>query len=216
MAEPDPCPQCGQVHISRVKGGRPCKGHHSVNHPEPGTPCTGAAMIGQEVCHSHGGRAPQNRRAAQARIAEEQAEKVLRRFGEPVDTTPSEALLDTVRWTAGYVAWLRRKVAEVDDDDALIWGVTRNKSGGEDHGLTEEAKPNAWLALLGEWHDKLVKVCAETLRAGVEERRVRLAESQGEMVAEVIRAILTDLKLTPAQEERVAEIVPLHLRRIAS
>jgi hypothetical protein len=35
----------------------------------------------------------------------------MRRFGEPIDTTPSEALLDTVKWTAGYVAWLRDKVA---------------------------------------------------------------------------------------------------------
>lgn len=219
MADDNPgerCPTCGQVHKATVKGARPCRGHHSRNHAEPGSPCANMAMRGQDVCRAHGGAARQNRAAAAQRIAEADAEKVLRRFGEPVETTPSEALLDAVKWTAGYVAWLRGKVAEVATDEDLIWGVTRNKSGGEDRGTTEEAKPNAWLSLLGEWHDRLVKICSEAIRAGIEERRVQLAESQGELIVQVIRGILTDLQLTPVQEAKVAEVVPRHLRSVAA
>ena len=171
---------------------------------------------GATVCGVHGGRAKQVRAKAAKRVAEAKAAEVLRRFGSPVDTSPTEALLDAVKWTAGYVAWLREKVAAVESDNALVWGMTREKDGGDDRGTTYEAKPNVWLGLLDTWHDKLVKVCAETIRAGVEERRVRIAEQQGALVAEVIRAILNDLNLTPEQEGRVAEVVPLRLRQLAS
>ena len=53
------------------------------------------------------------------------------------------------------------------------------------------------------------------IKAGVEERRVRLAESQGELVAGVIRAILSDLGLTVEQQALVGEVVPRHLRLLA-
>lgn len=159
----------------------------------------------------------------------------MRRFGEPIEVNATEALLDTVRWTAGYVAWLREKVAAVESDDELVWGLTRRKTAvdntdihdddevaprkrafaGTDEGDTHEAKPNVWLVLLETWHDKLVRVCAETIKAGIEERRVRLAESQGALIAEVIRGILEDLHLTPAQQALVSEVVPRRLRLVA-
>lgn len=221
MADPREreCDKCGKIHRA-TQSRRPCMGHISGKSPgnadRAGEPCTKGAMRGQDVCSHHGGKSPQNLAAAEKRIAEEQATKVLRRFGEPIDTTPSEALLEAVKWTAGYVAWLRDKVADLDDDEDLVWGATRFKEGGEDRGLTEEAKPNAWLQLLGEWHDRLVRICAEAIKAGIEERRVRIAESQGALVANVIRAILADLDLTPTQQKLVADVVPRHLRAVAS
>lgn len=210
------CPKCRRVHKPRL-GTRACTGHLSRNHPtDPNGPCTMNPMDGQEVCGKHGGRSPQAIAAAEQRLAEEAALKVMRRFGGPIDTTPTEALLDTVKWTAGYVAWLREQVASISSDEKLVWGMTRRKSGGEDRGTTHESKPNVWLVLLGEWQDRLVKVCAEAIKAGIEERRVRLAEGQGAIVAQVIRDILTDLNLTPKQLALVAEVVPRHLRLVAS
>ncbi len=44
---------------------------------------------------------------------------------------------------------------------------------------------------------------------------MRLAEAQGEQVAAVIKAILGDLQLTAAQQERVGEVVPRRLRLLA-
>lgn len=208
----DACDKCGQVHVTRF-GTPACSGHHSVGHAvNPGGPCKNSPRDGQRVCNAHGGRAPQSVAAAQRNLANAEAEKLMRRFGGPVDTTPTEALLDTVRWTAGYVAWLRDKVAEIDTDRKLVWGVTRKKTGGDDRGVTRESGENAWLVLLGKWHDKLVKVCTAAIRAGIEERRVRLAESQGQLVADVIRGVLGDLALTADQQAKVAEVVPRHLR----
>lgn len=196
-----------------------------------GQPCKLPSMDGQTVCRKHGGSSPQAKAAAHKRLIEADAVKVMRRFGEPVNVNATEALLDTVQWTAGYVAWLREKVASVGSDDELVWGITRRKTAvdhagldddakprtfaGTDEGDTYEAKPNVWLQLLETWHDKLVRVCAEAIKAGVEERRVRLAESQGALIAEVIRGILDDLDLTTEQAARVSEIVPRRLRLVS-
>jgi hypothetical protein len=59
-------------------------------------------------------------------------------------------------------------------------------------------------------------VCEAAIRAGIEERRVRLAEQQGALVADVIRKILGDLELTPEQAAKAGEVVPIRLRSLAS
>jgi hypothetical protein len=97
-----------------------------------------------------------------------------------------------------------------------VWGVTKKKTGGEDFGTTEEAVPNIWLKLYQAERAHLVSVCAQAIKAGIEERRIRLAESQGELVAHAIRAILADLGLSAEQQALVPEVVPRHLRLIAS
>lgn len=223
------CDKCGQEHVTS-RGRSACTGHKrfagpGVPLPDGPRPCRRDPMHGQQVCASHGGRAPQAKAAAERRVTEQRAERIMRRFGGPIDTTPTEALLGSVKWVAGYVAFLRGQVERVTEDaetaDHLIWGKTKTVEKdvavagvglerGED--TVEEAKPNAWLVLLGDWQDRLTRLCAEAIKAGIEERRVRLAEQQGQLVADVIKAILGDLGLSPEQAARVPEIVPRHLR----
>ncbi|WP_439947175.1 hypothetical protein [Streptomyces sp. BBFR109] len=190
-----------------------------------GKQCGRPSKAGQHVCRFHGGNAPQNLKAAERRITEEKARAIVETYGRKIQTTATEALLDEVQWTAGHVAWLRERVQEIESEAAapgrdsehpLVWGVTRQKIGGEDEGITEEAAPNIWLKLYQQERAHLVKVCAEAIKAGIEERRIRLAEQQGALVARAIRAILGDLQLTPEQEARVPEVVPRHLRALAS
>jgi hypothetical protein len=190
-----------------------------------GNQCGSIAMAGQKICRHHGGGAPQNLKAAAQRITEGKAAALVATYGLKVETTATEALLDEVQWTAGHVAWLRERVQEIesaalveatDREHPLVWGVTREKSGGEDRGTTEEAAPNVWLKLYQQERAHLVKVCSEAIRAGIEERRVRLAESQGALVAEAIRKILGDLRLTAEQQALVSQVVPRHLRALAS
>lgn len=96
-----------------------------------------------------------------------------------------------------------------------MWGTTRRKVGGDDWGVTQEAGPSVWLTLYMRERDHLVKVCTQAIKAGIEERRVRLAEQQGALVAGVIRLILGDLHLTPEQLALVPVIVPQRLRELA-
>lgn len=158
-------------------------------------------------------------------IAEQRASDLVETYGRKVETTAVEALLDEVQWTAGHVAWLRDRVREIEEGELtagdgggehpLVWGTTRRKTGGEDWGETQEAAPNVWLRLYQTERTHLVKVCSEAIKAGIEERRVRLAEQQGALVAQVIRSILADLDLTAEQQERIPDVVPRHLRALA-
>lgn len=196
-----------------------------------GEPCKNWAVKGATVCRNHGGSAPQVRAAAARRREQEAAQKAVATLGLPVDISPTEALLEEVRWTAGHVQWLRGRVQELDtvpvvhdvhgdpvepaEGHDLVWGTTKVKTGGDDAGTTQEATPSVWYELYERERKHLVTVCAAALKAGVEERRVRLAEQQGELVATVIRRILDALDLTPAQQARVPEVVPAQLRALA-
>jgi hypothetical protein len=120
-------------------------------------------------------------------------------FGLSRDVTPTEALLEEVRWSAGHVEWLRNRIAEFD---GAIW-----RDG--------EVVPRALLEVYGQERDRLVRIAKTTLDAGVEERRVQLAESQGALVAGAIRRILVRLQLTPEQETLVGTVVPSELRALA-
>lgn len=211
------CDRCDQEHLT--KWGRPACTGHSLGRLRPeiaGKACRNPPNRGQEKCGKHGGNSPQALAKAEQRVTEQKAARIMARFGGPIDTSPTQALLDSVRWVAGYVAFLREQVERVTNDaeqaDELVWGKTKHKTGGDDAGTTYEAAPNAWLPLLGTWQDRLTKLCAEAIKAGIEERRVRLAEQQGALVADVIRGILGELALTPEQAAKVSEVVPRHLR----
>jgi hypothetical protein len=229
MTYDDPCAQCGQVHPG-------CRGHKK-NDPGAGLPCMRPCKQG-EICRAHGGGAPQVKAARARREQEAEAARQVATLGLPIDISPTEALLQEVQWTAGHVHWLRQKVQELDDDrtnvvgpegdweaqevgapSPLVWGtkaITRKDSGqfpGVD--TTSAASPSVWYELYAKERQHLVMVCSAALKAGVEERRVRLAESQGDLVATAIRRILDALGLTEAQQALVGTVVPRELRLIA-
>ena len=183
---------------------------------QTGEQCRGWAVPGLTVCHSHGGATKAARAKAARNITTQKARDAAHVLGVPVDTSPQQALLDEVQRAAGMVAYYGARVAEVAeaDRDRLVWGTTKTKTGGDDYGTTEEAVPNAWLRLWNEERDRLARVAALAIKAGVEERRVQLAEQQGALIAQVIRRILGRLDLTHAQHVLVGTVVPEELRAL--
>jgi hypothetical protein len=168
---------------------------------------------GHGTCWQHGGTAPSHIAAGQVAMAR----AAMATYGQKADTNPVDALLDEVRWTAGHVAWLRERVREIEQE-ALTWGKTEqvDKQASEFPGVdtTEAARPNVWLVLYQQERKHLVDVCKAAISAGIEERRVRLAEQQGEVIVGVIQAILGDLGLSPEQQAMVPEVVPRRLRAV--
>ena len=184
-------------------------------HTRTGGTCQNPPIHGGTRCRMHGGASPRAQAAAERRLAEAAATRELTRLGVTRrDIHPAEALIELVQFTAGEVDFWRTRVSELDED-AFTWGVTREKSGGDDHGTTKEAKPNIAYVMLERASDRLASYAAAALKAGVEERRVRLAESQGALVAQAVRQILDQLHLTPTQLELVPTVVPAALRTIA-
>ena len=139
--------------------------------------------------------------------------------GRGDDIDPAKALLDEISWTHAHVQWLRAKVQELGTEE-LVWGQTQTDKGIGPQGpvdtATEKAAPNVWYALYMAEREHLVKVSAAALRAGIEERRIRIAEDQGNMVAAVLQRILAALNLSPEQWAEVPTIVPRELRALAT
>jgi hypothetical protein len=175
----------------------------------------GTEHQGTGRCKLHGGCAPSSNVAAMVA----QASEAVVTYGLPRDISPTDALLEEVRYSAGHVAWLREKVRELEDED-LVWGKTEevDRVGGEFPGTdtTHAAKPNVWLELYYRERKHLVDVTKAAISVGIEERRVRLAEAQGQLVAEVIRRILGRLDLSPGQSALVPKVVSEELRRAAA
>ena len=222
------CP-CGHVH---PKG---CHAH--TTRDDTRRPCGAPATTGLTVCYRHGGATPTAKAKAARAKTEIAANREVARLGMKITTHPAEALIDLVHWTAGEVAYWRGIVVELEQQgghEALTWGTTRVKEGGDDAGTTQEAKPHIAYLMLTQASDRLASYSTAALKAGVQERSIRLAEAQGVAVAGIQRAILErmfaavlqmlrshgidDAEIITALEQAWVEamgvIVPEELRRL--
>lgn len=77
-----------------------------------------------------------------------------------------------------------------------VYGLTYHVSGLP----TGEAKPHVLVQMYNDERKHLAAVAAAALKAGVEERRVRIAEDLGERIAEFSRALIAELGLDPSSE----------------
>ena len=186
-----------------------------------GAQCKRSPVPGATVCVKHGGGAPQVQAAAKRRLVEMQAAAAAQTIGLPVETSPQQALIDEVQRAAGMVAYYGARVEEIanENPNRLINGTTKieNREGFQaGRTSTVETVPNVWLTLWNEERDRLARVSTAAIRAGIEERRVELAEHQGLMIAAVIRRILDRLNLDDTQRVLVGEVVPAELRALAA
>ncbi|GAB2331733.1 hypothetical protein [Streptomyces variabilis] len=202
-------PEHAKCGAKKRKGGGACGQTAGWGTDHPGT----------GPCKLHGGTTRAHVTAARTVIAQ----RAVATYGLPRDIDPAAALLEEVHRTAGHVAWLARKVAELRDDD-LTWGITQETEKaatafpGTDTKAT--ARPSIWLELYHRERRHLVQVSKAALDAGISERLVRLAEQQGVMLAEVIRrsadGLLTELAALLDEETagRVRRAWPRWLARI--
>jgi len=216
QARPIECDRCGQPHHR-------CTGHKRVDGVE--RPCKAWPIRGAEVCGAHGGRAPQVRAAAAARLAEAEARAVAATFGVPRAVDPGQALLEEVHRTAGHVAWLASVVAGLERDE-VVWGVAEETDRpavyGEDGmqiggGLEVKRKavPNAWVVLYQQERKHLAAVAKAAIDAGVSERLVQVYEQIASSYVQVLERVLDELHLTEEQRRRVPSVVQGQLQAIA-
>jgi hypothetical protein len=183
-----------------------------------GRKCSAWAMIGQLVCATHGGRAPQALAAAEQRVIAGKALAAAVTLGLPVDITPHEALLEEVSRSAGAVRWLEARIREIDPA-ALTWGVAVKVTGKQAAGKADysehRAAPHPLLVVYQHERKHLADVCRIAVAVGVEERRVQIAERLGGIVADVLTAVLDDVRLTEEQQAVARESIPRRLRLLA-
>ncbi|WP_284752630.1 hypothetical protein [Arthrobacter sp. efr-133-R2A-120] len=185
---------------------------------QSGNRCRKPAIIGGTVCKIHGGGSLAVKAAAARRAQEDEARRQLATLGQPEAIDPAEALLQLIGWKYGEVKWLRARVQDLPDGD-LTWGLAQTDVGLGPEGpidkVTEKSSPSVWWVLLREAEDQLADYAARALRAGVDERKVRMAEHQGLMVHAVMMAVFNRLALTPEQWVMARAAAPEELRRLA-
>jgi hypothetical protein len=154
----------------------------------------GTDHVGVGQCKFHLGNAPNNRKAAIKETARRRAaalEHEALQFGQQITIAPLDALLWSLYLSASHMEYLRQQVAAAEDGQAFDAQV-----------------------LLRQWTDereRLAKTAKMALDADVSERQVSLVERLGELLARVLQGILTDLQLTPKQQERAPEVVRRHM-----
>lgn len=162
-------------------------------------------------CKFHGGATPTVRRGSEKLMAAQ----AVATYGLPRDIDPHEALLEEVHRTAGHVAYLGRIVADLDQKDLKQYGA--GSPPGSDEFVVWE-KPAVWVELYQAERKHLVAVCKTAVGCGIDERRLELAEQQGRILADVMRAIFDDPELGLSKEQRVSApaLVRKHLALIAA
>jgi len=172
-------------------------------------------------CKWHGG-ATRNHvtKARRIQLAQEMAT-----YGIPIETTPEQGLMDEINRCAGHVAWLLSKVQSMTDAQ-LVWGpaearrlertsdVSELSQDVELYEVIMKAGANVWLALYQQERSALVRACGIALKAGVEERKVRIAERQGMQLALVFRAFCEELNLPAQYLDQVPEALRMALQRV--
>lgn len=155
----------------------------------------GTDHVGYGSCKLHGGCTPNHEKAAKKQQARDAVEKYA--LSRVID--PHEALVEELHRTAGWVAFLNEQVQGLSDVSDM-----RTLKGGGNGALPEET-PHIWIQMLARERDRLVDVAKTCIAVGIEERRVRMAEEQGQLMAQVVRGILADLDvpLTPEVQKVV-------------
>lgn len=218
----DDCKKCGQAH--RAPNGTPsCKAHNTRTLK----PCRAYPVPGGTVCIRHGGVTQATGAAVTRARQNATAEYAVNMLGiVDFDITPTEALLQEVRESAANVAFLRARVQELvgeqdldDPNHPLIWGQKSEKdvSASQFPGTDEEhgAGAHVWFQMYQSERERMVRAAQMALRAGVEERRIRLAEMGADVIVGRIRQILNALNLTPAQLQSADTVVPLQIAALA-
>jgi hypothetical protein len=140
-------------------------------------------------------------------------------FAGQIEIEPHEALLTCVRISAAHVAYCIRKVEGLRSEEEMGRVVhssekTYMTDGGEvTYHEESDLGPalHAWIQVQHECLDRLARYSKMAIDAGVEERRVRLAERWSEEISAVLQGILSDLRLTPGQKKEAPAIVRKHL-----
>lgn len=198
------------------KGKPPCGRPAGWGTPHPG--------IGR--CKLHGGCTPNHVKGAQI----EQARRVVANLGigsaDPKSVDPIWEIICEIARARAAVDWCEEQIAQLDRGE-LTFGVVREsieegsgtgqKEGDTNRSSTVKAAgKHPFVKLWHEERDKLRTASVEAVKIGLAEREIRLAEMQGQLIAQVVRSAAADpeMGLSPLDQRKFASVVGRHLRTV--
>lgn len=218
-------PVCGVVY----KGKPPCRQKAGW----------GTSHIGVGPCKNHGGTLPVVAAKMDRVIIENNAREQLAKFGEASVTDPESALLDLVSQSAALVMFYGEQVSVLASKDSLLdldgkpFGPFGNTSrvgagmaqarhlfgpeidldkDGSEHVIGEQLR--GIVVLWNEERDRLAKYAKAALAAGIEKRRVQMAEEHGEQIVLVVNNVLVQMGISGDQLAAARTMIATEFRRI--
>jgi hypothetical protein len=233
-----PCPKCNQQHIRRERRQgvevwyETCTAHRSN-----GAPCKKYAVNGAKVCERDGAaagtpaRAAADRRVLEDSIRKTMASELVRVNPDTMRTDPIQGLMWEVAMSAQAVEWLALQVADLNVPRPNGGeGALRDFIGVDDDGEPIMAQPSGQLwgpthtgdlgthVLYEMWNDERerhARMCAHAIKAGVSERMVAIAESQGTQIVSVIIYVIDHLPgATAAMKVEARTLAAQRLREL--
>lgn len=214
----------GKRHLCRQEGCRTlalqgaifCRDHLGLKRQckatKPGSDgtirCKKAAMVGLEVCATHGG----SRKAAYAQHERAVGMLEMARFTRPYegDLNPVSAFEMEFRRTLGRIAWLEERIADLSAPEDLIWGQTKQEriGAGEFTGTntTNEARIHGFEEMLRWERTHLLNMEKVWISAGLENARLDLMRTYVEQTYELTRQALVALG-HDVHDPRVREVM---------
>lgn len=158
----------------------------------------GTPHAGVGACKLHGGSMPNHIIKAQREIVKREAEQL----GLSIEQDPATAIINLVWRCVGDLTFYSSKVAE---EELLQVEVGPNGS--------KKLSAHPWTVLYHQAEDRLAQVSQAALRAGVEERKVRLAERDAQTIFTAIQSSLAQLGMNDSDMSRFRNIFAVELQK---
>ena len=156
----------------------------------------GTEHPGTGRCRWHGGQLRSGLAAA--------AREEMRGMATPSNVSPGQALGGVLRLAAGQLVYASAQVARLREDDLF----ERAYSPAEG---VFKLVPHHWLKLQRDVMNDVARYAKLAADAGVAEREQQLAESQTEVVADLLEKVVGSLDLTSEQREELGPSIRRHL-----
>lgn len=141
-------------------------------------------------------------------------------MGTPMDVDPHEAILHAIRVAAGEVAYCDAQIRKLSDDE-LFERPTETTMAQLPSGkwsLVEEKRTaeviSRWVSLRDSAIESMVKYSKIALDAGIDERRVRVAEQVADVLTPLLSNLADDLRLSPEQRDMLPAVIGNRLRQL--
>lgn len=141
--------------------------------------CKKAARAGLDVCNSHGGDGPRLSAASQRTAALTAMQRFVQPYDGPIDAVTG--FEREVRRTMGRIKWLEEQIANLEDEQDLIWGLTKEEAidAAEYAGTnrTYEARVHIFEEMLWRERKHYHELLKTWIRANLDERKLTLMQA---------------------------------------
>lgn len=176
--------------------------------------------VGYGYCQRHGGNTQAGKTHAAREMGRGIAAEQKKRFGgmKITNVVAEQMLLEEVARSAAMVRFIEDKISEWPTEFATSTGLPRlvDEHWHERGVALSETERRAWLYEYRQERKHLVEVSRAAIQCKLAERVVNIAQREGYLFAQMMRAALAEADLTATQARKVTAALPAILRQAAS